>query len=333
MFNESTRWRLPDALADVIAKAAGDDADVRVVSSRLELTAALPETDFLVGLPLPDDQLSLVQGRLRWLQLTSSLGDEEPFLIATLNAGVRVSTAASIRGPSIAEHALALTLALVRRLDLAIAAQSDQKWTPGEIAKDLRVFAGSTMGIIADASLATEIVRRAAAFDVTTLVCHPHDPPEGHGADRVYPFARLRDLIEASDTLIVASARSRATHGLLGRAEFAFMKPGAILVDVGRGGIVSTTALVEALRKGRLAGAALDAFEAEPLPPNSPLWSMPGVIVTPHVSSAGPRYWQAAAEFIADNLRRILDDRPLRDELTLAWYGASSGASAFSMRR
>lgn len=322
IFNEATGWRLPESLVEAVSRAAGNEAEVHSVGSRAELHEALPESDFLAGPALSEDQLARAGGRLRWLQLTSSLGDEGAMLPPLFSAGVRVSGAAGIRAPFLADHAMALLLALVRRLDTAVAAQTDQRWSTGEIVRSLGTLDGRMMGVISVGPVAEEISRRGRAFGLRIASVLPHDEGADGGADEVIPFARWRDLLARCDVLVVASPRTPRTAGLIGRDEFAAMKAGMMLIDVSRGGIVRESALVEALRRGVIGGAGLDAFETEPLPPNSPLWTLPGVIVTPHVASAGPVYWERAAEVIGDNLRRILAREPLIGEVDVSWFEA-----------
>ena len=121
----------------------------------------------------------------------------------------------------------------------------------------------------------------------------------------------LGDLLERSDWLVLAAPHTPATRGMMGAAQLARMKPDAVLVNLGRGALVDETALVAALRAGRLAGAALDVTRKEPLSPDSPLWTMPNVLLTPHVSGFGPQYWERAVEQFAENVERFLADRPL----------------------
>ena len=119
--------------------------------------------------------------------------------------------------------------------------------------------------------------------------------------------------------IIVATPRIPATDDLIGARQFKVMRPGMVLIDVGRGGVVNQNAMLDALRRGRLAAAGLDVFATEPLPPASPLWTMPNVIVTPHISAASPHYWEHAVEVIATNLNRMLSGEPMIDEITHEW--------------
>src|SRR5262249_29776449 len=124
------------------------------------------------------------------------------------------------------------------------------------------------------------------------------------------PAERLHDLLAASDYVVLTASLNSTSRHLLGPAEFRALKPGAGLVNVARGGLVDQTALVEALADGRLRGAVLDCVDPEPLPPESPLWSLPNVIVTSHISGGTPEGWTRSIELFCLNLPLYLDGRP-----------------------
>ncbi|MGH7729861.1 MAG: NAD(P)-dependent oxidoreductase, partial [Candidatus Eiseniibacteriota bacterium] len=132
-------------------------------------------------------------------------------------------------------------------------------------------------------------------------------------ADAQWGPDRLPELIRRADWLVLAAPLTPATRGVIGRAELLLMPRHAILVNLGRGALVDEAALVEALIEGRIAGAALDVFQEEPLPEASPLWAMPQVIATPHVSGFGPRFWERTCELFARNLHRWLAGEPLEN--------------------
>ncbi len=144
---------------------------------------------------------------------------------------------------------------------------------------------------------------------VRAVVRRPRTDPAP--AREVWPVERLGDLAAVSDWLVVVAPATAATRGLVSRAVLERMPSHAVLLNLGRGALVDEAALIERLDQGAIAGAALDVFADEPLAPASPLWRMPQVIVTPHVSGYGPRYWERALDLFAGNLERRLDGRPL----------------------
>lgn len=319
VFNERTGWTLPDALVERLRDSAAGRVEIRPATNRTELMDALPSTDFLVGFPLTDEQFALHGSGLKWVQLTGSGGDLSQTLIAALDRGMRITSAASIRAPQVAEHAIALLLTLFRRLDLTMRAQTEHRWASSDIAPQIRNLAGATVGVIAVGSIGQEIAQRLKAFGVS-VVATRRDPSNPYMyVDQVLPTERINDLMEMCDAVIVATPRIPATDDLIGARQFRAMKQGMVLIDVGRGGVVNQTALLDALRRGRLAAAGLDVFATEPLPPASPLWTMPNVVVTPHVGAASPKYWEHAVEVIAQNLNRYLAKEPMIDEITHDW--------------
>ncbi len=333
VFNERSAWSLPGPLVDRIRDAAGDRDRVVAVANRTELIEALPTTDYLVGFPITDEQFALQGANIKWIQLTGSGGDLGPTLLGAIERGVRITSAASIRAPQIAEHAVTLLLALFRRLDHAMRAQTEHRWASTEIAPLVRDLNGATVGLIAVGSIGQEIAQRLKAFGVTVIATRRDMWNPYMFVDEMLPVDRIGELMERCDAIIIATPRIPATDNLIGQKQFHAMKPGMVLIDVGRGGVVNQTAMLDALRRGRLAAAGLDVFATEPLPPASPLWTMPNVVVTPHVGAASPRYWEHAAEIISINLHRILADEPMIDEITPDWLDQFKPVKAESSRR
>jgi phosphoglycerate dehydrogenase-like enzyme len=139
--------------------------------------------------------------------------------------------------------------------------------------------------------------------------------PRGDEPCETWPLGRLDELLALADAVVLALPLADETRHLLDARRLALMKRGAWLVNVGRGALVDEPALVEALRNGRLGGAGLDVFEVEPLPPESPLWSLPNVLVTPHNSGDAPGNLERASEIFLDNLARFVRGEPLRNEV------------------
>lgn len=321
VFNERSGWRLPEPLVRRVqgmVEALGDGSRVFTPANRSQLIEAMPETNYLFGLQLTADQLREHKGQLEWIQLTHSAGDATAALRAALDLGIRVSSAAHIRAPQIAEHVLAMTLALVRGLHTAFDLQEEHRWDPPAVAERIVSLSDATVGLVSFGAIAEAVAQRLKVFGCKILAHLPEgDPAAGCiTIDEVMGVDRLRELFERCDVAIIATTRLPTTEALIGKRELRQLRDGAFLVSVSRGGVVEEAALLDALRSGRLGGAALDSFETEPLPTNAAYWTMPNVLVTPHVAAASPHYWEHAVEILSQNLQRLRAGQPLIDEVT-----------------
>ncbi|GAB4546596.1 MAG: NAD(P)-dependent oxidoreductase [Phycisphaerales bacterium] len=324
IFDESSGWSLPERLHQRLAQRAGDAWRVRAVASHAQLLEAMGETVGLVGMPLTEEQLRHHVGRLRFVQLARSSGDTSPAIEAAIDGGVRIASAGTPRAPQVAEHATALALALLRRLDLAMLRQREHVWATTEIASSVRTLSGSTLGVIGAPPFVRAMAARARVFGARVVACVVGvagvDVVVSDDVDEAHPEGRLNDVLSASDVVVVGAPRLSSTLGLLSKRALGAMKRTALLVDVSKGGVVDQRALVETLRRGRIAGAALDVFTSEPLPQTSPFWTLPSVIMTPHVSAAGEGFWDRLIDQAGENARRAATGEPLIDELAPPLY-------------
>ena len=257
---------------------------------------------------------------LRWVQLSSAGVDH---LIGTplMRSSVLITTTSGIHGIPIAEYVMACMLALTRRLPELMRLQKQHQWPKGRwgewLSGELR---GATLGIVGYGSIGREVARLATAFGMRVLVVKRKPEvtrdqgyrvpgtgdPEGVLPSSFYPPHKLKEMLPLCDFVVLSVPLTPQTEGLIGREELMAMKPSACLINVSRGKVVDEEALAWALREGRIAGAALDVFSQEPLPPESELWELPNVILTPHISAATYRYNDRATDLFAENLRRYL---------------------------
>jgi phosphoglycerate dehydrogenase-like enzyme len=252
--------------------------------------------------------------RLRWVQ-SPAVGVGGLMFPELLASGVVLTTARGIRARSIAEHILGVTIALARRLPHAVQAQAAHRWAQDELegpSSGVRVLNGSHLGIVGLGAIGIELAAIAAPFGfrVSAIRRRP-DRPKPAGVDAVWPPDRLLDLLAQSDVVVIAAPHTPDTRRLIGRREIEAMKPGAFLINVSRGKMIDDQAVVEALKDGRLGGAALDVFTTEPLEPGSPYWDLPTVIVTPHTSGSMQDYWTPLVALFSENLRRFESGRDL----------------------
>lgn len=246
--------------------------------------------------------------RLRWLH-TFSAGVDHPWFQALRARGIRLTTSSGAHAVPIAQTVLLYLLALSRDLPRWLDAQRRRAWEPHSFA-DLQ---GLVLGVVGLGPIGLEVARLGAAFGMR--VVGARRTPRGDEPCETWPLARLDELLALADALVLALPLTDDTRHLLDAARLARMKRGAWLVNVGRGALVEEPALVDALREGRLGGAGLDVFETEPLPPESPLWSLPNVLVTPHSSGDTPGNRERATAIFLENLGRFARGEPLRNEV------------------
>ena len=244
--------------------------------------------------------------RLRWIQ-TSSAGMDAILDEALVARELLITNASGVYAPQVAASAWALTLAIARGLPTFFRQQMEHVWEWGPI----YALDGATAGIVGLGGIGRRYARIAAAFGMRVLAVDAHQPPKPDEVDEVWPMDRLEELLTAADVLMISCPSTRETHHLINRSGLAKMKPTGIVVNIARGGIVDEDALREALNEGRLAGAGLDVTETEPLPPDSPLWDTPNLIITPHCAGLSPQRDRNMTEFFCDNLRRYLAGQPL----------------------
>lgn len=290
-----------------VAQIEAVNPRVRVVrvADRATWRTEAPDAEVILGFrPLRDGALGA--RRLRWVH---AIGAGVENLCRDVSGTEIIVTNNHVHGDAIAEHVFALLLAHTRQLRAAFVLQADRRWDRRDLI--CAGLAGRTMGILGLGTIGGEVARRAAAFKMR--VWGTKGTPEAiPGVERVLPPDGLEAVLRVSDVLVLAVPLTPATRGLLGRREIALLPQGAFVVNVGRGGLVDEAALADALRDGKLGGAGLDVFAEEPLPPTSPLWALPTVIITPHVSGEFPGYMDRIVPLFCDNLRRYLAGEPLR---------------------
>ena len=271
------------------------------------LRRLLPEAD-VAFTPFVDQDVFHTAARLRWVQ-SPAVGVGSLMFPELLASPVVITSARGIRARAIAEHVLGVTIALARQLPAAIRAQAAHRWAQDELegpSAAPRTLQGQRMGIVGLGAIGEELAKIAAPFGfrISAIRRRASQPPP-HGVEDVWPPSRLNDLLAQSDVVVLAVPHTPETKRLIGRDELAQVKRGTLLVNIARGKLIDDEAVIEALRDGRLGGAALDVFSREPLEPSSPYWDLPNVIVTPHTSGAMQDYWTPLVELFSENLRRF----------------------------
>ena len=280
--------------------------------------------DAMLTFRVPNDIATRARG-LKWIQLLSAGADH--VLGGPLKTiAIPLTTASGIHATPIAEYTLASMLAYAHRIHLAIRAQARREWMrSGAFMGSVDEIRGRTLGIIGYGSIGRETARLAAAFgmEVLALKRNPADrvdpgwspaglgDPDGKIPARFFGPDDREAILRESDYVSVTLPLTDHTRKFIGEREFAAMKPGAYLVNIGRGEVIDERAMAAALAAAKIGGAGLDVFEHEPLESSSPLWDLENVILTPHISGANRGYMDKACELFAENLKRFAANRPL----------------------
>ncbi len=279
-----------------------DSFEVRTLD---DLKARIAEADVLVCSGLWRNELIALAPRLAFIQSISA-GTDQYGKDALQAAGIRVASAQGANERAVAEHAIALVLAMARRIPEARDNQAAKKWRGmiGDIGAREDELGGKTLVIVGMGRIGSRLATLARAFDMQVIGVK-RDVSKGAGAaNRVVAEGELLSVLPEADFVALTCPLTPTTENLIGAKALAAMKPSAYLVNVARGKVVNEPALVEALGRGRIAGAALDCVWEEPLPAVSPLWGMPNVLITPHSAGETRRYEDNVLDLLMENLAR-----------------------------
>lgn len=276
------------------------------VRSRDELERRIGDADVLVISGLWHDELLARAKKLRFIQSIGAGTDQFP-RDRLKERGIRLASARGVNARAVAEHAMALMLALARRLPEARDNQRKHVWRGmiGDLAAREDELGGKVVVIVGIGTIGGRLAQLAKAFDMQVAGIRRH-PAAGPGAaDVVLGTEQLHEALPEADFVALTCPLTRETENLIDAAAFTRMKPSAFLINVARGRCVDEPALIAALRAGRIAGAALDVAVEEPLPASSPLWDMANVLVTPHTAGETRRYEDNVLDILLDNLDRL----------------------------
>ncbi len=277
---------------------AGDEGQARLLA---------PEAEVIMGNRFFLQTLGLAE-RLRWFQ-SNSVGMDLILDAGGKLKGITITSARGVYDREMAEHGLALCLALARGIHVSRDRQRSGRW----VRTGLRVLGGARALIIGYGGVGMALARHLAdiGMKVTAARRRPGIPEGSDPRVRVVWGDGWRAELPAADVLVLALPLTRATRAMVDGSAIAAMKPGSLLVNIGRGATLAEGPLIEALRRGHLGGAALDVFETEPLPEDSPLWDQPELLITPHVARSReepPCRWEPLFE---ENLRRYASGQRL----------------------
>jgi phosphoglycerate dehydrogenase-like enzyme len=297
-----------------------------------EIADLIPELDVLYTwhrdiLPQPGEA-----PRLRWVQLHSAGLDHIANHPLLTSGDVTFTTASGIHAIQIAEYVFTQLLAFSHHIPRMFEDKANHLWTKGRWDRYVPdELYGKTLGIVGYGQIGRRTAQIAKTFGMRILAIKRNvrqlavdgyslpgiGDPEGDIPDRIYPPLALKSFLKECDHVVLTAPFTADTRHLINAEALEAMQPHAVLVNVARGQLIDEQALIEALKEGKIAGAALDVFEEEPLPSDSPLWELPNVIISPHIAGFTPRYDERATDLFAENLRRFISGEPLLNAVDL----------------
>jgi phosphoglycerate dehydrogenase-like enzyme len=305
-------WKIPDADRDAIERQL---PSVRIVNvdSPEEQAAEIGDADVWFGFHFPPELFAQAK-RLRWVH-SAGAGIEANLFPELVASDVVLTNSSGLHSTCIPEHVLALLFAFARNLPASFRAQGESRWDRVAPLRrgGIREIRGSHLAILGPGAIGKALVEKAAPLGMKIRVMRRHAGKPVPGVERVVGPEGLHELLGWAHFVVLAVPLTAETRNLIDAAALRAMRSDAFLINIARGEVVDQDALVEALREGRLRGAGLDVTTPEPLPPESPLWRMENVIITPHISGYMPGYFPGALAIFTDNLGRYVRGESLRN--------------------
>ena len=292
------------------------DIEITSCPSVEEAMDVIGDADAAFGDVIPE--LFAHAGRLRWIQSPRAAPKAGYYHPALIDSDVVVTNMRGIFSDHIGAHVMAFLLAFSRGMHVYLPRQLGREWTKGA---QTVYLPEATAVIVGAGGIGAEAARLCSEFGVTVLGVDARVTEPPPGVSELYSPDRLHEALPRADFVVVTVPHTPETEGMFAAPLFRLMKPTAYLINIGRGATVVLDDLVDALRSGEIAGAGLDVYETEPLPPDHPLWTTPGVLMTPHVAADGPYVEERRAEVFFDNCVRFDEGRELRNVVDKArWF-------------
>lgn len=299
-------WSAPDWVASRLRVAFPEHEFVHLADYE-RIDEEICDAEVVITSFLRPEQFAAAKS-VRWVHSPAAAVHQllHPELVAS---EVVLTNAREVHAPVVAEHVVAQIFALAKQIPACVRYQQQRTWGQQLIWDSEprpREVLGATLGLVGLGAIGREVVQRATALGMKAIAVREHPDKPARGVDAVYGPQDLDKLLSQSDFVVLAAPVTPGTQRLINAESLARMKPSAYLINVGRGALIDETALAEALRQKQIAGAALDVFEKEPLPVDSPLWQLENLLITPHTAGLTEKLWERHFALICENLRRYL---------------------------
>jgi phosphoglycerate dehydrogenase-like enzyme len=305
-------WVAPEWFAEKLQKEF-PQLDVLRITNYEGIDAVLADVQIIFTQSISPQQFVAAR-ELRWIH--SPAAAVHQFMFPELVASdVILTNAREVHGTGVAEHVMALIFALAKRIPESVKFQEKRiwgqeiLWNGGACPLDI---AGATVGVVGFGSIGSNVAKYSKAMGMKVIVVRERpgqSRPEF--VDEELPSSKLEEMLARADYVVLSPPLTPETRGMIGRERLAKMKSGAYLINVGRGPLIDEAALIDALRSHKIAGAALDVFDQEPLPADSPLWDLENLLITPHTAGMAGHLWQRHYDLFSENIRRFLNNEPL----------------------
>jgi phosphoglycerate dehydrogenase-like enzyme len=277
------------------------------------LDAEIADAEILIAWSVRPEQIKSAT-KLRWIHSPAAAVHQLMFP-ELIQSDIVLTNAREVHGPVVAEHVIALIFALAKKIPGSVQLQQRHIWGQQLLWDEIprvREVAGATLGLLGLGAIGRPLVRSAKALGMRVIAVREHPEKGSEGADAIFGPAKINEVFRQADYVVLAAPVTDSTKAIANAGRLALMKREACLINVGRGPLVDEPALAAALRENRIGGAALDVFPKEPLAPESLLWDLPNLLITPHTAAFTDKLWERHYVLFSENLRRYLAAQELR---------------------
>src|SRR5215470_9594747 len=300
------QWNAPEWFAARLRQAF-PRIDVVHLPDYKRVDAEIADTDIAITWSIKPEQVKAAK-KLRWIHSPAAAVHTLIFP-ELVESDIQITNAREVHGPVVAEHVIALIFALAKKIPDAVHLQQKHEWGQQRMWDELprvREVAGATLGLVGLGAIGRAVANTAKALGMRAIAAREHPEKGREGADAIYGPEQVNEVFRHADYVVLAAPMTDSTKALANAERLALMRPDACLINVGRGALVDETALVAALCGKKIGGAALDVFPKEPLAPESPLWDLPNLLITPHSAALTDELWERHYTLFSENLRRYL---------------------------